>query len=71
MDPKFTFKRIRRVLIANRGEIAVRLIRACNELRLECVALYTESDASSHHTENATQKVLVKSSTGASSYTDV
>jgi acetyl/propionyl-CoA carboxylase alpha subunit len=43
-DPPF-----RRVLIANRGEIAVRIIRACHEMGMEAVAVYSDADASSAH----------------------
>lgn len=39
----------RRVLIANRGEIAVRLIRACHESGMEAVAVYSDADASAQH----------------------
>jgi len=39
----------RRVLIANRGEIAVRIIRACHELGMEVVAIYSDADAEAQH----------------------
>ena len=42
---------IRRLLIANRGEIAVRIIRACNELGIESVAIYSDADARAQHAD--------------------
>jgi acetyl-CoA/propionyl-CoA carboxylase biotin carboxyl carrier protein len=39
----------RRILVANRGEIAVRIIRACHEMGIEAVAVYSDSDAEAAH----------------------
>ena len=58
----------RRVLIANRGEIAVRIIRACRELDIETVAVHSTADAGALHVQLATQSVCVGPPRAAESY---
>ncbi|MDR1096394.1 MAG: ATP-grasp domain-containing protein [Spirochaetaceae bacterium] len=50
---------VRRLLIANRGEIAVRIIRACRELEIETVAVYSTADADSLHARMADRAVCI------------
>lgn len=59
---------IRKLLIANRGEIAVRIIRACRELGIETVAVYSEADADSLHSELADQAVCIGPGPSTESY---
>ena len=57
-----------KVLIANRGEIAVRIIRACHELGLETVAVYAKSDQDAMHVKMANQAICIGGNTSTESY---
>ena len=59
---------LKRVLIANRGEIALRALRACRELGIETVAAYSEADAEALHVQLATQSVCIGPAKAAGSY---
>lgn len=58
----------RRVLIANRGEIAVRVIRACREMEIETVAVYSSADADALHVQLATRSVCIGPPQASQSY---
>jgi acetyl-CoA carboxylase biotin carboxylase subunit len=59
---------VKRVLVANRGEIALRIIRGCREEDLEAVAVYSDADAHSPHVEAADTAVHIGGSAPADSY---
>ena len=59
---------IRKVLIANRGEIAVRVIRACKEMGIKTVAIYSEADKEAMHTQLADESICVGTPKSKDSY---
>ncbi|MBK8276851.1 MAG: acetyl-CoA carboxylase biotin carboxylase subunit [Nitrospira sp.] len=61
----------KKVLIANRGEIALRVIRACKELGIQTVAIHSEADALAMHVRAADEKVCVGPADSALSYRNI
>ena len=59
---------IKKSIDANRGEIAVRIIRACREMGIETVAVYSEADREALHTKLADEAVCIGPASSGDSY---
>ena len=62
---------IKKVLIANRGEIAVRIIRACREMGIETVAVCSEADRNALHAMLADQTICIGPALSSESYLNI
>ncbi len=68
---KPVLKKFKKVLIANRGEIAIRVIRSCKELGIETVAVHSTADEDSLHVKMADESVCVGPPKSAHSYLNI
>jgi 3-methylcrotonyl-CoA carboxylase alpha subunit len=71
MDRSKMYRRFRTLLIANRGEIAARVIRTAKAMGLRTVAVYSEADASAKHVADADEAVLLGPSRARDSYLNI
>ncbi|WP_287154084.1 biotin carboxylase N-terminal domain-containing protein [Candidatus Solincola tengchongensis] len=69
--PKWCRRKRKRVLIANRGEIALRILRACRLLGLETAGIYSKADADALHLKYVDRKVCVGPASSGESYLNI
>lgn len=62
---------IKKLLIANRGEIAVRIIRACKEMNIQTVAVYSEADKEALHVQLADEAYCIGPAPSSASYLNI
>lgn len=68
LDPTIPNDRVRKLLIANRGEIACRIIKTARKLGIETVAVYSEADRNALHAKLADQSFFIGPSPATESY---
>ena len=61
----------KKILIANRGEIAIRIIRACNEMGIKTVAVYSNADKNSLHVKFADEAICIGEGPAVESYLNI
>ena len=61
---------IKKILVANRGEIACRIIKACKEMQISTVAVYSDVDSESPHVLMADETILIGPANPSESYLD-
>ncbi|HEY8395677.1 MAG TPA: biotin carboxylase N-terminal domain-containing protein, partial [Bacilli bacterium] len=64
-------KKQNKILIANRGEIALRVIRACKELGIPCVSVYSQADKESLHVKFADEAICIGEARSTESYLNI
>ena len=71
LAPAFRKRMFKKILIANRGEIAVRIIRACKEMGIKSLAVYSEADRDALHTRNADGAICIGPARSKDSYLNI